>query len=173
MLSCGNWGLETRLKNADTLATAIAMSPLSFVSDPEISCFQPASIKWWQADLFACKQGKISGHSKFLMVTFRDFYTGVHGGTVGDPERSLWLKSSQREFFSRGWEQREEKGLIALGHSLHYDVGSHISAACIKERTGACNQEHMDRQTTTGRIRWAMSCFVFDFNAKQKREFLT
>lgn len=49
----GSWRTD---KNAYTLSTAIAMSSkLSFVSDPGVLRFIPASAKLWQANLLVCK----------------------------------------------------------------------------------------------------------------------
>lgn len=60
-------------------------------------------------------------------------------------------------------------GRIAFGHAFHMNVGSHISAAYIKDDIGACNPKHIDRQMTS-RIRWTMGCRVFLIIQNQKEK---
>lgn len=75
-MGIGAWGPGSTM--LILLATAVVVgNNLLFVSDSGISCFQPASIKWWHPDhALARMQGKISGPLEFLTVALRDSYSG-------------------------------------------------------------------------------------------------
>lgn len=71
LLCCGNYRLENRHKNANTLATATSVNKKwFFVFDPGVVCLLPVRIKLWQANLLASMQGKTQtfhNPGKFLL----------------------------------------------------------------------------------------------------------
>ena len=65
--SCGNWDSEKQHKKMLILQLQILLWIIkSFVYDLRMSCLLPATMKLWQANSTACKQGKLSGPSEFM-----------------------------------------------------------------------------------------------------------